>query len=370
MSNNFLPAGWGVAPTCQGHEWVFPPFVDLSACLYGSGDVARECLAAHDNGFLHVVVPADCLQVLDTPSRLKELPVSDNINIYPVAAMTMGLQGERLTDMYALQQQGAIAVSHGWGNACNDDVLLRTLEYAQSFAIKVFFCSNTPALSKDGVAHDGYIASYHGLAPISPLSETVALAKQLLMVEYTGVHAHFAQLSCAKSVQMIKEAKDKGLCVTCDVAMHQLYLTDEAIIGFDSNAYVLPPLRTEADRQALRQGVKDGTIDAICSHHRPTANKHAPFADCPAGVSAFDSFVPLACQLVADGFLTKEALVEKISTSPAAIAGITKQWQDKGGAVVIDPSATFCLNADTMRSAGHNTPLFNHTLTGKVVAVH
>lgn len=367
---NLLPDGWNNAPICHSHEWVLPPLVDLSTCLYGTGDVARECLAAHKNGFLHVVVPADCPQVMDTPSRLKQLSVCDKVAIYPVAAMTMGLEGKRLSDMVALQQNGAIAVSHGWDNACDDDVLLRTLEYAKSFAIKVFFCPNTHSLTKDGVAHDGFVASYQGLAGISPLSETVALTKQLLMVAHTGVHAHFCQLSCRQSVELIRQAKAQGLPVSCDVAMHQLYLTDEAIIGFDSNGYVLPPLRSEDDRQALREGIKDGTIDAICSHHRPTKKKNAPFAECPAGISAFDSFVPLACQLVADGLLTAQQLVEKISINPAIIAGITKQWQDTGGAVVIDPTHSFCLDGNTMVSAGHNTPLFGQTLTGRVVAVY
>lgn len=371
MTYNVLPADWGfVPPICQGDYWVLPPLVDLSACLYGSGDMAGECLAAHQNGFLHLITPPNGRVVMDTPHQLACLPKSKEVGIYPVAAMTMGLLGQCLSDMAALQKSGAIAVSDGWSNACADDVLLHALEYAQTFGIKVFFYPNTQALTKGGVAHDGYVASYHGLAPISPLSETVALAKQLLMVAHTGVQAHFCQLSCHQSVELIRHAKAQGLPVTCDVAMHQLYLTDEALIGFDANAYVLPPLRGEEDRQSLRQGVKDGTIDAICSHHQPTAKKQAPFAECQAGISAFDSFMPLACQLVADGLLTLEQLVEKISNNPAAIAGITKQWQDKGGAVIIDPTKRWQMNETTMVSGGHNTPFFGQMLVGKVMAVY
>lgn len=257
---------------------------------------------------------------------------------------------------------------HGFAN---DDVLLQALEYAATFDIKVFFYPDEPSLSKNGVAHDGYIASYHGLAGIPWIAETVALSKQLLIVEETGVSAHFSQLTCKSSIDLIRWAKQKRLPITCDVAMHQLHLTDDALIGFNSLAYVLPPLRSNTDKNALIKGLQDGTIDAICSHHEPLAKtaKQAPFAECRAGISNFDTFIALGCELVRSGILTPEQLVEKACTNPAKIAGIGALYQQKGGAVLIDPNFKWTVNQDSMLSQGKNTPFINSDLMGKVEKV-
>lgn len=235
--------------------------------------------------------------------------------------------------------------------------LLRTLEYAATFGMKVFFYPDEPSLSSDGVVHEGYIASYHGLQGIPWIAETVALSTQLLMVEETGIAAHFSQLSCKSSVELMRWAKDKGLPVTCDVAMHQLYLTDDNLEGFNAMAYVLPPLRSNTDQQALRRGLKDGTIDAICSHHEPlNSTAKAPFSESTPGISNFDTFMALACQLVSDEVLTLEQLVDKICLNPARIAGISIQYEDIGGAVVVDPNLKWQVTAETMQSSGKNTP--------------
>ena len=164
-------------------------------------------------------------------------------------------------------------------------------------------------------------------------------------------------------------AKGKGLPVTCDVAMHQLFLTDDNLEGFNAQAYVLPPLRSNTDQQALRKGLQDGTIDAICSHHEPLSStaKQAPFAECTPGISNVDTFMALGCQLVRDGVLTKEALVEKICLNPAKIAGIEAQYADVGGAVLVDPELTWVVDKDTMYSNGKNTPFYQQTLQGRVV---
>ena len=164
-------------------------------------------------------------------------------------------------------------------------------------------------------------------------------------------------------------AKDKGLPVTCDVAMHQLYLTDDNLEGFNDQAYVLPPLRSNTDQKALRRGLQEGTIDDICSHHEPlngTAKK-APFAESTPGISNFDTFMALACQLVRDEILTLEQLVDKICIAPATIAGITDQYETIGGAVLVDPNIEWQVTAQTMLSNGKNTPFFNQQLQGRVV---
>lgn len=358
--------------------WLLPPLVDLCARLREPGQqqhgtLESEGRAARGNGFLHVVIPPDTNPILENGSLLKglrERALGDGgIYLHILGALTAGLEGERPSNIAGLKKGGCIAVSNARRPFRNDLVLLRTLEYAATFNMKVFFYPDEPSLSGDGVAHEGYIASYHGLQGIPWIAETVALSTQLLMVEETGIAAHFSQLSCKSSIELMRWAKDKGLPVTCDVAMHQLYLTDDNLEGFNAQAYVLPPLRSNTDQQAIRRGLKDGTIDAICSHHEPlnSTAKKAPFAESTPGISNFDTFMALACQLVNDDVLTLEQLVDKICLNPAKIAGISEQYENIGGAVLVDPNLKWQVTAQSMLSNGKNTPFFNQKLQGRVV---
>ena len=382
---NLLPTDWQFDLTqlndidTEG-KWLLPPLVDLCARLrepghQSHGTLKSEGTAARQNGFLHVVIPPDTKPVLENGSLLaglRERAYHDGgICLHILGAMTAGLEGEKPANMAGLKQGGIIGVSNARQSFANDDVLLQALEYAATFNLKVFCYPDEPSLSKNGVAHDGYIASYHGLAGIPWIAETVALSKQLLIVEETGVAAHFGQLTSKSSIDLMRWAKQKGLPVTCDVAMHQLHLTDDALIGFNSLAYVLPPLRSNTDQKALLEGLADGTIDAICSHHEPLAKtaKQAPFAESKPGISNFDTFMGLGCQLIKDGVLTAEQLVEKIAINPAKIAGIDTLWQEKGGAVLVDPNHTWTVSKDSMLSQGKNTPFIHSQLTGKVKQV-
>ncbi len=378
---NLLPPNFTIPQiTDKKDHWLIPPIVDLCARLREPGQqehgtLASEGNCARQNGILHVVIPPDTTPILENGSLLKGLREKawhdGGIHLHILGALTEELKGERPANVAGLKQGGCIAVTNAGRPFQNDMFLFRTLEYASTFGLKVFFYPNEPSLSASGVAHEGYIASYHGLEGIPWIAETVALSKQLLMVEETGISAHFSQLTTKSSVELIRWAKDKGLPVTCDVAMHQLHLTDDSLEGFNSLAYVFPPLRSNTDQKALRQGLTDGTIDAICSHHEPLSMtaKQAPFAETTAGISNFDTFVSLGCQLVAEGVLTAEQLVEKICLNPAKIAGIEAFYQQTGGAVIINPYEEWQVTADSMLSAGKNTPFIDKTLTGKVVEV-
>ena len=364
--------------TGERETWVLPPLVDLCARLREPGQqqhgtLLSEGRAARANGFLHVVIPPDTNPILENGSLLKglrERALEDGgIYLHILGALTEGLRGENPSNIAGLKKGGCIAVSNARRPFENDLVLLRTLEYAATFGMKVFFYPDEPSLSNGGVAHEGYIASYHGLQGIPWIAETVALSTQLLMVEETGIAAHFSQLSCKSSVELMRWAKDKGLPVTCDVAMHQLFLTDDNLEGFNAQAYVLPPLRSNTDQQALRRGLKDGTIDAICSHHEPlngTAKK-APFPESTPGISNFDTFMALACQLVKEEVISVEVLVDKICLNPAKIAGIDHQYESIGGAIVVDPNIEWEVTTDSMMSNGKNTPFFGQQLEGRVV---
>lgn len=364
--------------TADREMWVLPPLVDLCARLREPGQqqhgtLISEGRAARANGFLHVVIPPDTNPILENGSLLKglrERALEDGgIYLHILGALTEGLKGDNPSNIAGLKKGGCIAVSNARQPFANDLVLLRTLEYAATFGLKVFFYPDEPSLSGEGVAHEGYIASYHGLQGIPWIAETVALSTQLLMVEETGIAAHFSQLSCKSSVELMRWAKDKGLPVTCDVAMHQLYLTDDNLEGFNAQAYVLPPLRSNTDQQALRRGLQDGTIDAICSHHEPlnATAKKAPFAESTPGISNFDTFMALACQLVRDEILTLEQLVDKICLNPAKIAGISAQYENTGGAILVDPNMKWQVTSETMLSNGKNTPFFAQQLQGRVV---
>lgn len=378
---NYLPSDWQTvtfANKFDDNHWVFPPIVDLCARLrepghQAHGTLASEGLAARKNGILHIVLPPDTDPILQSGSLLKglrEKAMQDGgIYLHILGALTDGLKGEQPANLAGLKQGGVIAVTNASKGFANDTVMLRTLEYAATFGLKVFFYPDEPSLSKGGVAHEGYIASFHGLQGIPWLAETVALSKQLLMVEETGISAHFSQITCRTSVELIRWAKSRGLPITCDVAMHQLHLTDDDIEGYDASAYVLPPLRSNTDQKALIAGLKDGTIDAICSHHEPLSSsaKQAPFGEATPGISNFDTFVALGVKLVKDGILTADELVAKICTNPAKIAGID-DYQAIGGAIVIDPELSWQVGSDTMYSKGKNTPFSGQTLTGCVVA--
>ena len=379
---NLLPPTWqslNLDNVPTDGKWLIPPIVDLCGRLrepghQSHGTLSSEGNSARMNGILHVVLPPDTSPVLENGSLLKGLKqkawVDGGIHLHILGALTAGLDGKQPANLAGLKQGGAVGVTNATKGFENDLVMLRTLEYASTFDLKVFFYPDEPSLSAGGVAHDGYIASFHGLQGIPWLAETIALSKQILMVEETGLSAHFSQITCRTSVELIRWAKQKGLPITCDVAMHQLHLTDDDIEGYNAHAFVLPPLRSNTDQQALIKGLQDGTIDAICSHHEPlsSSSKQAPFAESAAGISNFDTFVSLGCKLVADGILTAEQLVEKICTNPAKIAGIT-DYKTIGGAVLIDPNQSWTVGKDTMLSAGKNTPFLGQVLTGKVEQV-
>ncbi|MBP6611495.1 MAG: hypothetical protein KA206_10460, partial [Paludibacter sp.] len=264
---------------------------------------------------------------------------------------------------------GCTAVSNANASFENDDVVLRTLEYAAGLDMTVVFYAEEPQIAKDGCVHEGFVASRQGLPTIPALAETIAIAKYLLMIEATGVSAHFGLLSCGASVELIKIAKAKGLNITCDVAMHQLHLTDQLIDGFNSLAHVRPPLRSEKDKELLRQGVKDGVIDAICTHHEPLSSsaKMAPFAETLSGFTAFDTYIPFGIQLIKEGLFEPLEWVEKVTVAPAKVANMYDRWVAESGWVLIDPEVEWTITKDSIISQGKNTPLIQQTVRAKAL---
>lgn len=382
----YLENGKRIAETANASEtidgqgkWLMPTMVDLCARLREPGQqqhgtLKSEGKAARENGILHVFTPPDSKPIVQDNGALihglvEKAMLDGGIYLQVIGAQTQGLQGQQPANMAGLKKGGCTAVSNASAPFANDDVVLRTLEYAAGLDLTVVFYAEEPQIAKDGCVHEGFIASRQGLPMIPALAETVAIAKYLLMIEATKVRAHFGLLSCGASVELIRIAKEKGLPVTCDVAMHQLHLTDHLIDGFNSLAHVRPPLRSESDKELLRQGVKSGVIDAICTHHEPLSSsaKMAPFAETLPGFTAFDTYVPFGIQLVNEGFFTPLEWVEKVTVAPAKVANMSDRWKAEAGWVLVDPEQEWTLSKETIVSQGKNTPLLNQKVKGKVL---
>ncbi len=372
-----------VTETVNGQgKWLMPSMVDLCARLREPGQqqhgtLKSEGKAARENGILHVFTPPDSKPIVQDNGALihglvEKAMLDGGIYLEVIGAQTQGLKGHQPANMAGLKKGGCTAVSNANAPFADDDVVLRTLEYAAGLGLTVVFYAEEHQIAKDGCVHEGFIASRQGLPMIPALAETVAIAKYLLMVEVTKVRAHFGLLSCGASVELIRIAKEKGLPVTCDVAMHQLHLTEELIDGFNSLAHVRPPLRSAADQKLLREGVKSGVIDAICTHHEPLSSsaKMAPFAETQPGFTAFDTYIPFGIQLVNEGLFTPLEWVEKVTLAPAKVAQMLERWSSESGWVLVDPKLEWTLSKDSILSQGKNTPLINQQVTGKVIATY
>lgn len=379
-NGKIIAASDAVTETINGQgKWLMPTMVDLCARLREPGQqqhgtLKSEGKAARDNGILHVITPPDSKPIVQDNGALihglvEKAMLDGGIYLQVIGAQTQGLNGKQPANMAGLKKGGCTAVSNAYAPFENDDVVIRTLEYAAGLDMTVVFYPEEPQIAKDGCVHEGFVASRQGLPMIPAIAETIAIAKYLLMVEMTGVKAHFGLISAGASVELIKIAKEKGLAVTADVAMHQLHLTDQLIDGFNSLAHVRPPLRAEKDKALLRQGVKDGVIDSICTHHEPLSSsaKLAPFAETLPGMTAFDTYVPFGVQLVKEGVFEPLEWVEKVTLAPAKVANMVDRWRQESGWILVDPELEWTVSKESIISQGKNTPLINQKVRGKVM---
>lgn len=356
-----------------------PGLVDLSVSLREpgytrKGTIASETLAAAAGGVTSLCCPPRTKPVLDTPAVaeliLDRAQQAGICKVFPIGALTRKLEGEQLAELMALKEAGCVAFGNGLAPMANNRILRYALEYAATFDLTVVFHCQDSALASGGVTHEGPTANLLGLAGIPESAETLALASQLILVEQSGVRAHFSQLTCARSVAMLAEAQQRGLPVSADVALYQLLLTDEALKGYSSLYHVQPPLRSARDRDALRQGVRDGVIQAIASHHQPheADAKEAPFAATEPGIASVELLLPLALTLVADGLLSLPQLLGRLSQGPAEALGLPVGRLAIGQAadiVLFDPEGQ-TLAGERWLSKGANCPFLGQQLPGRV----
>ncbi|MFS0825651.1 dihydroorotase [Pseudomonas phoenicis] len=374
------PAGFTPERTLQADGLVVAPgLVDLSVALrepgYSrKGSIASETRAAVAGGVTSLCCPPQTRPVLDT-SAVAELVLdrardAGNAKVYPIGALTRGLEGEQLAELVALRDTGCVAFGNGLNELASNRTLARALDYAATFDLSIVIHSQDRDLAQGGLAHEGPMASFLGLPGIPETAETVALARNLLLVEQTGVRAHFSQITSARGAELIAQAQARGLPVTADVALYQLILTDQALRDFSSLYHVQPPLRTAADRDGLRAAVKAGVIQAIASHHQPHERdaKLAPFGATEPGISSVELLLPLAMTLVEDGLLDLPTLLARLGHGPAQALRLPAGELQVGGAadvVVFDPQASTVVGEQWF-SKGQNCPFVGHCLPGAV----
>ncbi|MGO1461490.1 MAG: dihydroorotase [Marinobacter sp.] len=358
---------------------IAPGFVDLYCNLREpgnalKGNIASETRAAARGGYTAVCVSPETSPVNDSRAVTQLIrdgaEANSPIRVLPVGAVTRGLAGEMLSDMAGLAAAGCIAVGNGSRGVHSARVLRRCMAYAHTFGLTVMLRPENQSLAADGYAHDGLVTARLGLLGIPEVAETASVMEMLLLAEETGVRLHLSQLSCGRSVEMVADARRRGIAVTADVAMHQLVFTEDALSGFDSRFHLRPPLRSEADRKALVAGVRDGVIDAIVSQHLPheSAAKQAPLPDTEPGLSSIESVLSLGLGLVKRGELTLVELTRALTTGPASVIGrsASAKKDDIADLCVFDPGAHWIPGSQTLISAGHHAPVLDESLPGVV----
>jgi len=358
---------------------ITPGFVDLCCNLREpgtgqKGNIASESRAAAHGGFTTVCASPETSPVNDSSAvanLIRDVAgISSCIRVLPVGALTRGLDGELLSDMAGLARAGCVALGNGSRPVRNARILRRCMAYARTFGLTVMLSPENEALAADGYAHDGLVTSRLGLLGIPEVAETAAVMEMILLAEDTGVRLHLSQISCARSVEMIAEARRRGIAVTADVAMHQLVFTEDALAGFDSRFHVRPPLRSEDDRKALVAGVRDGVITAIVSQHQPhdSAAKQAPLGATEPGLSSVESVLSMGLGLVQQGELSLEELVRALAAGPASVINRQASVAEDAPAdlCVFDPEAVWVPGENTLVSAGRHAPVIGRELPGVV----
>ncbi len=338
-------------------------------------DIQSGVSAAASGGFTEIALLPNTKPVIQTKNDLVYL-TSGNSNritrIYPIAAITNDLKGEDLTDMIDLHEAGAVAFSDGTIPVWQTDILLKTLQYIQKFDGVLINRPEDVYLNKFGTMHEGEVSTVLGMKGMPSISEEVMVSRDLQLLEYAGGKLHFSNVSTSGTIRLIRKAKNNGLNVTCDVAAHQLVLTDSELEDYDSNYKVNPPLRSKKDTKALIQAVNDDTIDAVVSAHRPQdeESKKLEFDHADFGITGLQTVLPFL--LKATPSIPVEKYIQKLTDGPRTILGLEIPVIEEGNhanLTVFSPSEVWKFDEKSNMSKSINSPLFGEELTGRVIAV-
>ncbi len=363
---------------------VCPGFIDMHCHLREPGREDKETIAsgtraAIRGGFTGVACMANTNPVADSAVVIEfikqKAAASGWAKVYPIGAVTKGLKGEELAEMGELAAAGAVAFSDDGKTLTNPAVLRSAFEYAKLFQLPLLLHEEEPQLAGDGVMHEGYWSTVLGLPGIPAVAEDVMIARDLLLAEYTGGQVHICHLSTERSVALVAAAKRRGVAVSAEVTPHHFTLTDQVVETYDTAFRVSPPLRSAEHREALRQGLQDGVIDVIATDHAPHTleEKHREFPLALTGMVGFETALGVAwTELVLGGWLTKEALVEKLAVNPARILNLpggSLRKDSLADVVIFDPEFVWEVTPDQIASKSKNSPFFGKKLQGKVETV-
>ena len=363
---------------------VIPGLVDLSARLREPGyeykaTLESELQAAMQGGVTSLVCPPDTDPVLDEPGLVEMLKhrakTMNRAHVYPLGAMTVGLKGKALTEMAELTDAGCIGFSQADEPVFDTNVMLRAMQYAQTFGYAIWLRPQDPHIGHGGIAHSGAIASRLGLAGVPVMTETIALHTIFELMRSSGARVHLCRMSSAAGLALIRAAKKEGLPVTCDVGAHHIHMTDVDIGFFDSNARMNPPFRGQRDRDAIRLALADGTIDAICSDHTPVDDdeKLLPFGEATPGATGLELLLSLALKWNddADGGKHPGRAIAKVTADAARVAGLPCGQLAVGSVAdvcIFDPAVRWVVEAKALASQGKHTPFLGYELRGQVSA--
>ncbi len=360
--------------------WLAPGLIDMHVHFREPGQEYKETIltgsqAAAAGGFTAVCTMPNTRPVNDdatVTAMISSLAAQAGlVRVYPVAAISKGLKGEQLCEYGELKAAGAVGVSDDGNPVMNAQLMRRALEYASGFGLRVISHCEDRDLADGGVMNEGPRATRMGLAGIPNACESVMVMRDIALAQATGVPVHIAHVSAAESVTAIRRAKADGIAVTAETAPHYFTLTDEAVEGYNTNAKMNPPLRGESDRQAVREGLADGTLDAIATDHAPHAvmEKEVEFDRAPNGVIGLETSLSLGLALVRDGVLDIAGLIERMANSPARILGFECGVRPGLAAdlILIDPLREWTVNTEILKSKSRNTPFGGWRLKGRAV---
>jgi len=359
--------------------YVLPGLIDLNVSLrepgYSvKGSIASETAAAAAGGVTTLCCTPESDPINDSEAVTKLINdlshKSSKCQVLPLGALTHGLKGEQLSEYASLKQAGCIALSNAYHPIKNLAITKRCFEYAKTHNLSVFI-NPIEASLHEGVMHDNHVSTTIGLQGISSLAETIAVSQLIQLADISGAHLHLSQLSAADSVLQVKTAKERGIKVTADVAIHHLLYTDEQVENFNSVFHCMPPIRSESDRLALLEGLRSGIIDTITSAHQPheAAAKQMPFAETEPGMSSIELLLPMAIELNDHHKLPFDRFIAAMTTQSANILNVKKPEITEGNAAnlcIFDPSKVWSLKAEDLLSKGKNSPLIGQQLKGKV----
>ena len=359
---------------------VCPGLIDLCARVRSPGAdsayaMEKELQSAVAGGITRLVCPPDTVPVIDMPAtaRLEQDLAAETglARVHPIAAMTRKLEGTTITDMAMLQEAGCVGVGNALKPIADTLVLRRAMQYASTYDIKIFLTPFDPYLLGNGCVHEGELSTLLGLPAIPEAAETVAVARDLALIETAGVRAHIQLLSSARALEMIQHAQQQGLPVSASVAAHHLHISENDMPHFDPNFKVLPPFREASDKQALRDGIKSGVISSVCSDHqsRGKDTKLAPFSEASSGIIGLQTLLSLTLKLAREGVCTLSEAIALLSCNPAREIGLDAGHLGIGqlaDVCIFDPQEDWELTPEALYCRGTSSPFLGQTLPGKV----